>query len=54
MIEIAGCLVTFFGHNLCKLNDGTHLTLYRQGNNDAVSYRPAFCQALYRLTACAN
>ena len=23
---------------LCKLNDGTHLTLYRQGNNDAVSY----------------
>ena len=35
---IAGCLVAFFGHNLCKLNDGTHLTLYRQGNNDAVSY----------------
>ena len=25
-------------HYLCKLNDGTHLTLYRQGNNDAVSY----------------
>ena len=25
-------------HYLCKLNDGTHLTLYRQGNDDAVSY----------------
>ena len=38
LLTIAISLVPFFGHSLCKLNDGTHLTPYRKGNDDAVSY----------------
>ena len=37
LLTIAVCLVPFLGHSLCKLNDGTHFTPYRQGNDDAVS-----------------
>ena len=37
LLTIAVCLVPFLGHRLCKLNDGTYLTPYRQGNDDAVS-----------------
>ena len=38
LLTIAICLVPFLWHSLCKLNDGTHLTPYRQRNDDAISY----------------
>ncbi len=38
LLTIAVCLVPFLEHSLCKLNDGTHLTPYRQRNDDAISY----------------